>query len=108
MGDNARPHRAHIVTDFLHQEAVTTLPWPAKSPDLNPIEMFWDMMGRRVREREPPVQNLAELEQTAPGMKHNTSVSDATSRTVDGEEGPGRYRRRRKLTPVNECLGSQF
>ena len=62
--------------------------------------MVWDMMGRRVREREPPVQNLAELEQTAPGMKQNTSASDATSRTVDEEEGPGRYCRWRRLHPL--------
>ena len=39
MDDNARPHRARVVIDFLHQQAVTTLPWPARSPDLNPIEM---------------------------------------------------------------------
>ncbi len=38
MDDNARPHRAHAVADFLRQEAITTLPWPARSPDLNPLE----------------------------------------------------------------------
>lgn len=63
MDDNARPHRARAVIDFLQQEAVTTLPWPARSPDLNPIEHVWDFLGIRVRRREPPVQNLHELEQ---------------------------------------------
>ena len=36
--DNARPHRARIVHHFLQQEAVQTIPWPAMSPDMNPIE----------------------------------------------------------------------
>jgi hypothetical protein len=35
MDDNARPHRAHVVTDYLRDESITTLPWPARSPDLN-------------------------------------------------------------------------
>ena len=38
MNDNARPHRARIVQHFLQQEAVQTIPWPAMSPDMNPIE----------------------------------------------------------------------
>jgi hypothetical protein len=32
------------------------------SPDLNPIEHIWDMLGRRIHAREPPVQNIRQLE----------------------------------------------
>ena len=32
------------------------------SPDLNPVEHIWDMLGRRIQTREPPVQNIRQLE----------------------------------------------
>jgi hypothetical protein len=43
MDDNARPHRSRAVTAYLQGEAVTSVPWPALSPDLNPIGHIWDM-----------------------------------------------------------------
>ena len=36
--DNARPHRARVVTDFLRQQGIARMDWPAYSPDLAPIE----------------------------------------------------------------------
>ena len=62
MDDNARPHRSRAVTAYLQREVVTAVPWPALSPDLNPIEHIWDMLGRRILAREPPVQSIRQLE----------------------------------------------
>jgi hypothetical protein len=62
MDDNARPHRSRAATAYLQSEAVTYVPWSATSPDLNPIEHIWDMLGRRIQAREPPVQNICQLE----------------------------------------------
>jgi transposase len=52
MDDNARPHMARIVVRYLEQVGIRLLPWPANSPDLNPIEHVWDFLGKRVRRRQ--------------------------------------------------------
>jgi transposase len=61
MDDNARPHRSRAVIAYLQSEAVTSVSWPAMSPDLNPIEHIWDMLGHRIQALEPPVQNIRQL-----------------------------------------------
>nr|XP_019941058.1 PREDICTED: protein spinster homolog 3-like [Paralichthys olivaceus] len=59
--DNATSHTARSVREFLHDSNVSVLPWPAKSPYLNPIEHVWDLLDRRVRARAIPPRNVQEL-----------------------------------------------
>jgi hypothetical protein len=61
MDDNARLHRGRIVQHLLQQEAAHTIPWPAMSPDMNPIEHVWDFIGRKINQRNPQCQNIDEL-----------------------------------------------
>ena len=61
MDDNARPHRAHLVDDYLEREDIQGMAWPALSPDMNPIEHAWGALGRRVAARQPPPRTLPDL-----------------------------------------------
>ncbi|GFY13525.1 DDE_3 domain-containing protein [Trichonephila clavipes] len=44
--DIARPHIARVAQDFLRH--FQTLPWPARSPDLSPVEHVWDQLKRQM------------------------------------------------------------
>ncbi|GFU43733.1 transposable element Tcb2 transposase [Trichonephila clavipes] len=62
--DNARPHRANIVDECLQLEVITRMDWPAYSPDMNPIEHVWEMLGQRIATRQPPPTCLPQLRMT--------------------------------------------
>ncbi|GFU42697.1 transposable element Tcb1 transposase [Trichonephila clavipes] len=57
MDDNATCHRTLAVQDCLDSEGIQCLVWPARSPDLNPIENVWDALGRQVSGRNYPPTN---------------------------------------------------
>ncbi|GFT96012.1 hypothetical protein TNCV_313061 [Trichonephila clavipes] len=57
MDDNATCHRTLAAQDCLDSEGIQRLVWPARSPDLNPIENVWDALGRQVAGRNYPPTN---------------------------------------------------
>uniref|UniRef100_A0A8C4NKQ7 Tc1-like transposase DDE domain-containing protein n=1 Tax=Eptatretus burgeri TaxID=7764 RepID=A0A8C4NKQ7_EPTBU len=61
--ENAPCHTAHIVREWFeeHDEVFTVLPWPPNPPDLNPIEILWDVLDRQVRSTAVPPRNLQDL-----------------------------------------------
>ena len=62
--DHARVIRARFVHAHLQFGRITTLPWPAESLDLSPMEHLWDILGRRVRRRPHKPQDIIQLADT--------------------------------------------
>ena len=58
--DNSRPHTARLTQQFLQANNIPVLPWPAYSPELNPIEHLWDNLKRKVHALN--IQNAAQLQ----------------------------------------------
>ncbi|KAL0173189.1 hypothetical protein M9458_033500 [Cirrhinus mrigala] len=61
MQDNARPHVAGVCQQFLQDGGIDAMDWPARSPDLNPIEHIWDIMSRSIHQRHVAPQTVQEL-----------------------------------------------
>ena len=61
--DNATPHCARVILDFLQQGNITKMEQPPRSPDCNPIEHLWDELGRAISSMDNQPQNLDELRQ---------------------------------------------
>ena len=64
IDDISRPHRSNLVNDFLLQEAIIRMEWPACSPDMNPIEHVRDIIERQIAGRLPLPQTLQGLERS--------------------------------------------
>ncbi len=61
--DNSRPHFARICTQFLEDENILDLAWPAYSLDISPIEHVWDALDWHIRQRVPVPANISNFAQ---------------------------------------------
>ncbi|GFS89200.1 transposable element Tcb1 transposase [Trichonephila clavipes] len=59
--DNARPHVTRIVRRVFVTHQIELLPWPARSPDLSPIENMWSLVAQRFTQITPPVATPDQL-----------------------------------------------
>ncbi|GFV45335.1 transposable element Tc1 transposase [Trichonephila clavipes] len=66
MDDNAPCHRTVAAEQLLESEDIERMDWPARSPDLNPIEHVWDFLGRRLAARTLPPVTIRELRLALP------------------------------------------
>ncbi len=64
--NNAPCHKAQIIWDWFieHDNELTLLKWPPESPDLNPIEHFWDVVEWEICIIDVQSTNLQQLRDT--------------------------------------------
>lgn len=60
MDDNARSHHAQLVNNFLFEDGILQMDWPAYSL----IEYVWDILGRSVSGHTSPPKTIQQLERS--------------------------------------------
>lgn len=61
--DNAPCHASRSSMKWFGDKNIDVLPWPSRSPDLNPIENIWGYLSRQIYANNKQYSTVAELKQ---------------------------------------------
>jgi len=96
--DGAKPHMAFKIYDYFDRKSIEVLPWPARSPDLNPIEEVWAWLKNKMKssyqsgeELEEDVLNIWQELQTDHIKNLYRSMGERIQAVIDAEGGPTDY-----------------
>lgn len=97
--DNDPKHTSKLLKSYFAENQIDVLPWPAQSPDLNPIEHLWDELDRQIpqiKRRSFPEFKLAIFERWSEievEVLQNLvkSVPRRCKAVLDAKGGPTKY-----------------
>jgi transposase len=56
--DNHSVHKSKKITQFMKDNNISVIDWPAYSPDINPIENLWSIIKRKLKEKTLTKENF--------------------------------------------------
>ena len=72
--DLAPPHNSKTTKKWMRENTITVFPWPANSPDFNPIENFWEIVKLRLQGHQ--FSNLGQLNEAICEMWTSISLEE--------------------------------
>ena len=69
--DNAPIHASRSTREWFSRHQIALLPWPAHSPDLNPIENVWGFMVRKIYANNARFHDVRELKESVIDAWHH-------------------------------------
>ncbi len=105
--DNARIHTSRESIRWLRSKAIDVITWPAKSPDLSPIEHIWPVLKRKLFKAHPDLyeftNNLENIRKfkvclqeawAAIDDSHITKILESSPRRLEAVKAAGGYHTR--------------
>lgn len=74
--DNAACHTSKSTQEWFKKEKNNVLPWPSRSPDLNPMENLWGILSRKVYANNKQFSSANELEVAIVKEWYNISITE--------------------------------
>lgn len=78
---NLKYHFFVKVEEYKQSLGILSLPWPGNSPDLNPIENVWAIMGRKIAKQRP--KGIAELKNKILSVWRNEVTQELLTKLYD-------------------------
>lgn len=99
--DNDPKHTSRLAKSWFEEAGIQPMPWPAQSPDLNPIEHLWYQLKRKITAYQEPAKGVHELWSRAQAewakitveacRRLIESMPDQVEAVIKAKAGPTKY-----------------